>query len=70
MALNVLPDPEFNWQAYCIRAKVLHKYIQSIPETICTSRLMSELEWTINDLCTCIYMKLIFIKVKCNAPNT
>lgn len=22
MALNVLPDPEFNWQAYCTRAKV------------------------------------------------
>lgn len=23
MALNVLPDPELNWQAYCTRAKVL-----------------------------------------------
>lgn len=23
MGLNVLPDPEFNWQAYCTRAKVL-----------------------------------------------
>ncbi len=22
MALNVLPDPELNWQAYCTRAKV------------------------------------------------
>ncbi|XP_028300371.1 tetratricopeptide repeat protein 22 [Gouania willdenowi] len=22
MALNVLPDPELNWQAYCIRAKI------------------------------------------------
>lgn len=22
MGLNVLPDPEFNWQAYCTRAKV------------------------------------------------
>lgn len=32
MALNVLPDPEFNWQAYCTRAKVLHKYIKSIPK--------------------------------------
>lgn len=34
MALNVLPDPEINWQAYCTRAKVLQlKYIQSIPKT-------------------------------------
>lgn len=41
MALNVLPDPEFNWQAYCIRAKVLHKYIQSTPNE------MIELKWTI-----------------------
>lgn len=23
MALNVLPDPELNWQAYCTRAKVV-----------------------------------------------
>lgn len=23
MALNVLPDPELNWQAYCTRAKVM-----------------------------------------------
>lgn len=23
MALNVLPDPELNWQAHCTRAKVL-----------------------------------------------
>lgn len=23
MALNVLPDPELNWQAYCARAKVM-----------------------------------------------
>lgn len=22
MGLNMLPDPEFNWQAYCTRAKV------------------------------------------------
>lgn len=25
MGLNVLADPEFNWQAYCTRAKVLKK---------------------------------------------
>lgn len=33
MALNVLPDPELNWQAYCTRAKVLQQeYIMSMPE--------------------------------------
>lgn len=33
MALNVLPDPELNWQAYCTRAKVLQaKYIKLMPK--------------------------------------
>lgn len=33
MALNVLPDPELNWQAYCTRAKVLqHKYTEAMPK--------------------------------------
>lgn len=29
MGLNVLPDPEFNWQAYCTRAKVPQPKIHS-----------------------------------------
>lgn len=33
MALNVLPDPELNWQAYCTRAKVQQpEYIKSMPK--------------------------------------
>lgn len=31
MALNALPDPELNWQAYCTRAKVL-QYTKSMPK--------------------------------------
>ncbi|MEQ2219516.1 hypothetical protein XENOCAPTIV_019113, partial [Xenoophorus captivus] len=35
MALNVLPDPELNWQAYCTRAKVLHlRHINSMHDMI------------------------------------
>lgn len=35
MALNVLPDPEINWQAYCTRAKVPQSnYMKSTPKLL------------------------------------
>lgn len=53
MALNVLPDPELNWQAYCTRAKVLQlKHTKSMPKPCWQSSVNYHVKCVNSHICT------------------